>query len=132
MSAKTPKFKTLNPIVYLDNRRVMLELAVENLPTIFSNITFAMPDLSPQPRKPARPDPNAPSPYPNIELSILNGQRQQVATLFIVEHKEELTSLTLHLRQTDTNQQYTARAEMTYQGETIDIIEVPFRLNQAE
>jgi len=128
MSPETPKIKTLNPIVYPDNRRVMLELTMENLPTIFSNVAFAMPDLSPQPQKPARPDPNTPSPYPNIELSILNSRGQQAATLFIVEHKEEFTSLTLHLRQADVNEQYTARAEMTYQDETIDVMEVPFRL----
>jgi hypothetical protein len=128
MASKIPKIKTLNPIVYPDKRRVMLELAVENLPILFSNIAFAMPDLSPQPPKPARPDPDAPSPYPNIELSILNSRRQQVATLFIVEHKEELTSLTLHLRQADVKEQYTARAEMTYLGETIDVMEVPFKL----
>jgi hypothetical protein len=117
--------------VFGDNHRVMLEMVVEDLPTVFSNVAFSMPDLSPSPpQKPPKTDPEAPSPFPNIELSILNGQRLQVASLFIVEHKERYTSLTLHLRSPDISEQYTARAEMTYLNETLDVTEVPFTLNQ--
>jgi hypothetical protein len=110
----------------------MLELVVEDLPTVFSNVAFTMPDLSPNPpQKPPRPDPDAPSPYPNVELSILDSRRRQVASLFIVEHKEKQTALTLHLRSPDILEQYTARAEMTHLDQTLDVREIPFNLNQA-
>jgi hypothetical protein len=129
MSNKTPKITLLQPVVMSDQRRVSLELKVENLPTTFSNIML-MPDLlDDAPGPPPKPDRDAPSPYPNIELSILNSQHQQVATLYIVEHKEPETALTLHLRAPDATEQYTARAEMTYQDETLEVVEVPFRLN---
>lgn len=131
MTEKKPRIASLQPVVLKDNRRVTLEMVVENLPPIFSNVTFAMPDLSNnQPARPARPDPNTPSPYPNIELSILNSRRQQVANLFIVEHKEKHTALTLHLPDPDLQERYTARAEMTYNEETLDVVEMPFTLNQ--
>jgi hypothetical protein len=104
---------------------------VEGLAAPASNDVLLMPDL-PGERSPGppKPDPHAPSPYPNVELSILNSRRQQVASLFIVEHKENHTDLTLHLPQPEPPEQYTARAEMTYNEETIDVLEVPFRLNQ--
>jgi len=133
VTQKKPKIVSLNPIVLGDNRRVMLEMVVEDLPTIFSNVVFAMPDLSPNPpTKPPKPDPDAPSPYPNIELSILNSQRHQIASLFIVENKEKHTSLTLHLRSSDIKEQYTARAEMTYLDKILDVVEVPFTLNRID
>ncbi len=129
---KLPKIASLNPVVLPDNRRVILEMVVEDLPAASANIVFMMPDLSdnPSPAKPPKPDPDAPSPYPDVELSILNSRRRQVATLFIVEHKEQYTSLTLHLRAPDISGQYTARAEITHQGKTLDVVETPFALNQ--
>jgi hypothetical protein len=129
---KTPKIASFNPVVLQDNRRVTLEMVVDNLPTVFSNVAFSMPDLSENgPAAPPKPDTSAPSPFPDVELSILNSGRQQIASLLIVEHKEQRTALTLHLRQPDLTEQYTARAEMTYQDKTLDVVEVPFRLNQA-
>ena len=130
MSQKPPRITTLNPVVFGDNRRVTLEMVVEDLPTVFSNIAFMMPDLEAPPTRPQPPDPQAPSPYPHIELSILNSQRQVVASLYIVEHKEEYTSLTLHLRQPDPEEDYTARAEMTHADQTLQVVEVPFKLHQ--
>ena len=131
MSHQKPTIAALQPLVLEDNRRVTLAMTVENLPAIFSNVTFSMPDtFDDPPTRPPKPDPNAPSPYPNIELSILNSHRQQVASLLIVEHKEPHTALTLHLASPDIEAQYIARAEMTYQDEIIDVVEVPFRLNR--
>lgn len=125
-----PRISALKPIVLEasgdDNRRVTFDLIVEGLPTAVSNVMFEMPETPPTPNK---PDPHAPSPYPNVELSILNSQRQQVANLFIIEHKEARTSLTLHLRAPDTQAQYIARAEITHQDQVIDIAEAPFNLN---
>lgn len=132
MTEKLPRITSFKPIVLPDNRRVMLDMVVEDLPTIFANIAFTMPDLAGNSLpKPPKMDPDAPNPYPNIELSILNSQRQQVATLFIVEHKEKHTSLTLHLSAPNVNEQYIARAEMSYQDKTVDVAEVSFTLNQA-
>ncbi len=132
MTQKTPRIATLNPIVLEDRRRVSLEMVVENLPTTSSNVMLMMPDqLDDSPGPPQKPDPNAPSPYPDIELSILNSQRQQLARLLIVEHKEPRTALTLHLKTPDPTEPYTARAEMSYQGETIDVVEAPFSLDQS-
>ena len=130
MTDKQPKITSLKPVVLEDNHRVILEMDVEGLAGPASNIMF-MPELSTEPQAgPPKPDPDAPSPYPNVELSILNSRRQQVATLFIVEHKERHIDLTLHLSHPEMREQYTARAEMTYNEETVDVVEVPFRLSQ--
>jgi hypothetical protein len=132
VSEKLPKITVFNPVVLPDKRRVTMEMVVDNLPTVFSNIAFSMPDmLSTTPNEPPKPDPNAPSPYPNIVLSISNSQHREVASLLIVEHKEPRTALTLHLRAPDPNERYVARAEMTYQDEQIDLVEVPFTLTEA-
>ena len=131
MTNKQPKIALLKPIVLADNRRVILEMVVEGLANPTPNNMLVMPDLPGETGAgPPKPDPDAPSPYPNVELSILNSRRQQVASLFIVEHKESHTDLPLHLPQPEPQEQYTARAEMTYNEETIDIVESPFRLNQ--
>jgi hypothetical protein len=133
MTDPKPSISSLRPIILEDNRRVTFEMVVENLPATVSNVMFTMPDPSdPPPTSPPKPDPNAPSPYPNIELSILNSRRQQVAMLFIVEHKETHTSLTLHIPAPDKQEQYTARAEMTHQDQILDVVEVPFTLNQKD
>lgn len=133
MTEKKPKITSLQPIVLEDNRRVTFEMVVEGLPTAAPNVMFTMPDLSDAPPiRPPKPDPNTPSPYPNIELSILNSHRQQVASLFIIEHKEKLSSLTLHLPAPDTREQYTARAEMTHQDQILEVVEIPFTLDQAD
>ena len=130
MSQNKPKISSLQPLVLPDNRRVTFDLAVTGLPTTSSNVLL-MPDVfEGGSGRPPKPDSTAASPYPDIELSVLNGQRQQIASLYIVEHKETYTSLTLHLPVADPQEQYTARAEMTYLDEIIDIIEVPFNLGQ--
>jgi hypothetical protein len=106
-------------------------MVVENLPTAFSNVSLMMPDLA-ENRPPAALKPEAvpASAYPNIELSILNRRGQVVAATFIVEHKEEYTALTLHLRAPDPQEQYIARGEMIYQEQSLQVVEIPFVLNQ--
>ncbi len=106
---------------------------VDNLPSTFANITLSMPDMpETAPPKPPKPDLDSPSPYPNVELAIMNSQQQIVATLFIVEHREPFTSLTMHLRAPDASEQYTAQAKITHQDKVLDVVEVPFTLNQAD
>jgi hypothetical protein len=130
MADRKPTITILQPTVFPDNRRVQMEMVVENLPgDSFAAVNLFMPDIS---GGPPRPDPNAPSPYPNVELTILDSQRREVASLFIVEHKERETALTMHLPAPDPNEQYTARAEMTYQNETLQVVEAPFRLNPVD
>jgi len=132
MTDLKPRISSLQPVVLEDNRRITLELVVEGLPEPFSNIMF-MPEVSDSPpSQPQKPVPNAPSPYPNIELSILNSRREQIADLFIVEHKERDLALTLHLSSPDSQEQYIARAEMIYQDQTLDVVEVPFTLRQSD
>lgn len=131
MTQPLPKITALHPVVLPDNRRITLELTVENLPVTFANVLLTMPDeLASAPGGPARPAPGAPSPYPNVELSILDSQRREVASLFIVEHKEDYTALTLHLRAPNPAEPYLARAEMTRNGQTLDVVEAPFTLHQ--
>ena len=132
MTQDKPRIASLKPVVFEDQRRVTLEMVVQDLPSTISNIMF-MPDLSDTPpTRPPKPEQGTTSPYPNVELSILDSRRQQVASLFIVEHKEMHTSLTLHLSSPDPQEHYIARAEMTFNDKTIDVVEVPFVLNQAD
>ncbi len=123
-----PKISRLQLTVLPDNRRVTFEIEVAGLPTLpttFSNVML-MPDILP----PQKPGPAAASPYPDIELSILNSRRQQIVSMIVVEHNETRASLTLHLPAADPQEQYTARAEMSYRDEIIDVVETPFNLHQ--
>lgn len=133
MTQKLPTISSLKPVVLPDKRRVTFDLVVENLPTLFSNVALTLPDLTGgAPDTAPPPGANAPGPYPNIELTILNSQGQPVAATFIVEHKEAHTSLTLHLRQPDLETHYTARAELIYQDQTLEVVEVPFTLEPGD
>jgi len=118
-----PTIVSLQPIVLADNRRVTFDLEVENLPESVFNVNF-IPTADPLPR----PDPSAPSPYPNVELSVVNNRGETIASLFIVEHKEPHTTLTLHLPAPDPAESYIARADMTYQDRLLDRVEVRFNL----
>jgi hypothetical protein len=131
MTDTKPQIASLQPTVLPDNRRITFEIVVTNLPPMI-NAFFTMPDTDDATSPSTDPDSDKPSPYPNVELSVLNSRRQQIASLFIVEHKEEQVALTLHIPDSDPHAQYIARAEMVYQDETIDVIETPFTLNTGE
>jgi hypothetical protein len=68
------------------------------------------------------------SPYPDLTLSILDQHGNEVATTFIIEHKEPELDFTLHLRTFDPGATYVARAEMTLKDEVIQVVQVPFEL----
>jgi hypothetical protein len=68
------------------------------------------------------------SPYPDLTLSILDQYGNEVATAFIIEHKEPELDFTLHLRAFDPGATYMARAEMTLKDEVIQVVQVPFEL----
>jgi hypothetical protein len=126
MPDPTPKIITFQPVVLPDNHRVTLELEVSNLPGSMFNIMF-MPDLADAPPGPPADQPGS---YPDVELSILDSRRRQVAALLIVEHREPRTALTLHLRAPNPQEQYIARVEMTLNNEAIDTVEASFTLHQ--
>lgn len=128
VTALKPKIASLTPIVLPDQRRVTMALTVENLPTLTANVTLNIPGEA---DSAIEPQPHTPPLYPNVELTIINSQGRTVASAFIVEHQQEAVELTLHLRQPDLNERYIARAEMTYQEERLDVVEIPFTLTEA-
>ena len=131
MTTQKPKIASLEPVVLPDMRRVTIALAVKNLPTITANVTLDIPGEVASDGNPTASPPSVPI-YPNVDLAIINSQGRTVASTFIVEHREEVVHLTLHLRQPDLNDRYIARAEMTYQDEMLDVVEAPFTLTEAE
>jgi hypothetical protein len=72
----------------------------------------------------------SPSPYPDVTLSILDQSGNEIATTYIVEHKEPELDFTLHVRDPDPGAMYTARAELTTNDEVIRTVQVPFVLRQ--
>ncbi|HMQ52310.1 MAG TPA: hypothetical protein PKE64_19925 [Anaerolineae bacterium] len=128
MTTQIPRITSLKPIVLPDQKRVMMEMVVEDLPSLIANVSLDLPG----PTDPASSPGSSPPPYPNIELSILDSQGRTVATALIVEHQEPFTNLTLHLRQPDVNENYTARAELTYQEQSLQLVEVPFTLDKPQ
>jgi len=83
------------------------------------------PPVAPQP-SPGEDRP--PSPYPDVTLCILDRHGNEVASTFIVEHKEPELEFTLHLRVSEPGAAYVARAEMTRSDEVVQTVQVPFEL----
>lgn len=69
------------------------------------------------------------SPYPDVTLSILDQAGHELATTYIVEHKEPELDFTLHLRSFEPGTTCTARAEMTHHDQVVDVVQVPFELS---
>ncbi|GAB4460890.1 MAG: hypothetical protein Kow0031_40270 [Anaerolineae bacterium] len=136
MPTMKPKISLLNPVVLPDNRRVTMEMIVDNLPGLSGGAANVISFFDTPPPSAAfgagasgtaaqEPQPD----YPNVVLSILDGGGHEVASLLIVEHREPRTSLTLHLRAPNPAEQYTARAEMSLNDEILEVVDVPFTLN---
>jgi hypothetical protein len=125
-----PKISLLNPIVLPDNRRVTMEMIVDNLPGGAANVISFFDTPPPSAAfGPGATGSDASHDYPNVVLSILDSDGREVASLLIVEHREPHTSLTLHLRAPNPTGRYTARAAMTLHDETLEVVDVPFTLN---
>ena len=75
-------------------------------------------------------DDRPPSPYPDVTLSILDQVGKEMASTYIVEHKEHELDFTLHMRSTEPGATYTARAELTMNDEVIQKVQVPFQLGE--
>ena len=142
MTNPMPKFVSLTPIV-LTPDRVLLNLETTNFAkstNLFLDFDQMEDTPNPVPDDSPGLDPTQEqsrldieeaiqnSPYPNVELLILDPDGQEVAQLFIVEHKEEQISMTLHLRRPRPGETYTARAEMIHARERLQILDIPFQL----
>jgi hypothetical protein len=130
----TPRFVSLTPLV-ISHERVSLDLVTENFP-VKSNVLLDF-DLenstvsTETPPNDSLQDPEDPirnSPYPNVELSIIDEDGSEVANLFIVEHKERRVSMTMHIRRPQPGKKYIARAEMVQNQSTLQTLTVPFIL----
>ena len=75
-------------------------------------------------------DDRPPSPYPDVTLSILDQRGNEIATTYIVEHKEPELDFTLHLTTFEPGASYIARAEMRMHDEVIQTVQVPFELSE--
>ena len=85
-------------------------------------------DQAPAGDSPEPGDDRPPSPYPDVTLSILDQGTNEMASTYIVEHKEPELDFTLHMRFPEPGATYTARAELTMNDEVIQTVQVPFQL----
>jgi hypothetical protein len=70
--------------------------------------------------------------YPDLDISILSPEGEVVANMFVVEARDQVMALTLHLRQPEPTALYTARLKVLRGKETLDQREVTFNLHREE
>ena len=70
--------------------------------------------------------------HPNLDISILSPEGEVVANMFVVEARDQVMTLTLHLRQPEPEALYTARLAVLREEETLDQHEVTFNLRTEE
>ena len=70
--------------------------------------------------------------HPNLDISILSPEGEIVANMFVVEARDQVMTLTLHLRQPEPEAVYTARLAVLREEETLDQHEVTFNLRREE
>jgi len=70
--------------------------------------------------------------HPNLDISILSPEGEIVANMFVVEARDQVMTLTLHLRQPEPEALYTARLAVLREEETLDQHEVTFNLRKGE
>lgn len=120
----TLQLVSLKPIV-LDYNRVVLTLRTAGFasaPNVVLN--FNAPADEPEALNFSRSE----SPYPNVELALLDEDGRQVSQITVIEHRQAELSLTLHLRHPQPGHLYTARAEMKHHHNTLHALNVPFIL----
>lgn len=138
MTKTVPQFLSLTPTV-LSPDRVLLDLKTTNLPggsNVFLNFDWEgeKTEAAKQTDHPLE-DPEAvirDSPYPNVELSILDDEHHEVAQMIIVEHKEEHISMTMHIRHLHPGKTYIARADMVHNRQLIQTLSTPFKLQRSD
>jgi hypothetical protein len=70
--------------------------------------------------------------HPNLDISILSPEGEVVANMFVIEAREQVMTLTLHLRQPEPEALYTARLAVLREEEILDQHEVTFNLHMEE
>ena len=138
MANSTPSFVSLTPVV-MSHGRVSLDLVTENFPArpnVFLNFDQES-ALSPAETPPENSlqDLEAVaqnSLYPNVELSIIDEEGYEVASLLIVEHKEAQVSMTMHIRHPQFGETYIARATMVQNQSTLQTLTAPFILTSQQ
>jgi hypothetical protein len=70
--------------------------------------------------------------HPNLDISILSPEGEVVANMFVVEARDQVMALTLHLRQPEPEALYTARLAVLREEEILDQHEVTFNLRKGE
>jgi hypothetical protein len=70
--------------------------------------------------------------YPDLDISILSPEGEIVANMFVVEAREQVMTLTLHLRQPEPEALYTARLAVLREEETLNQLEITFNLRKGE
>jgi hypothetical protein len=70
--------------------------------------------------------------HPNLDISILSPKGEVIANMFVVEARDQVMALTLHLRQPEPAGLYTARLVVLKGEETLDQREVTFNLRREE
>jgi hypothetical protein len=64
--------------------------------------------------------------HPNLDISILSPEGEVIANMFVVEARDQVMALTLHLRQPEPAALYTARLKVLKGEETLDQREITF------
>jgi hypothetical protein len=75
-------------------------------------------------------DDRPPSPYPDVTLSIFDHGGNEIASTYIVEHKEPELDFTLHVSSPEPGASYIAYAELTMNDEVIQTVRAPFQLGE--
>ena len=70
--------------------------------------------------------------HPNLDISILSPEGEVIANMFVVEARDQVMALTLHLRQPEPTALYTARLKVLKGEETLDQREITFALRKKE
>lgn len=68
--------------------------------------------------------------YPHLDISVLSPEGEVLADMFVVEARDPVMALTLHLRQPEPGALYTARLAVLRGEETLDRREVAFTLHK--
>jgi len=152
--SNNPKFTLLQPTV-LDYSRVSLMVKTADLPAKVAGGACAVPpsegeanvslsfdlDTNGPPKPVAPPDNVSPpdparfedeSPWPTLELALLDEDDELVAQALIIEHQEADVSFTLHVRRPQPGKLYTVMARMSKKAADIHIAKTQFLLEPAQ
>jgi hypothetical protein len=70
--------------------------------------------------------------HPDLDISILSPEGEMIANMFVMEARDQVMALTLHLRQPEPEALYTARLTVLRREETLDQGETTFALRREE